>query len=83
MMNKNGIEDGVVPVTLQFSNVYGNNPKALPGPGDASVCGVKAPYAADGGTKYMLSDGSVWEYKGVSAYKCDNESRINGWENQL
>lgn len=70
-----------LPVTLQFANVFGSNPQALPIPGDNSVLGVNAPKWADDNTIYLMPDGSLWEYKGISAYKCDNDMRVNGWLN--
>ena len=68
------------PVSLQFSNIFGNDPYRLPTPGQRSVYGVKSPMSADSETQYMLSDGSIWKYLGISAYRCDNIGRINGWE---
>ena len=68
------------PVSLAFSNVFGNDPNKLPGPSQSEIYGVKPPKYADDGTTYMLSDGTVWTYKGISAYKVDNMERYNGWE---
>jgi len=68
------------PVTIAFSNVYGDNPNALPVPGTDERLGVKPPRYANDGTRYMLCDGSIWEYKGISAYKADNDERVNGWQ---
>lgn len=68
------------PVTLQFANVFGSDPSKLPLPGDYPRCFVKAPVHADSGCRYMLPDGGIWEYKGISGYKCDNDERVNGWE---
>jgi hypothetical protein len=35
---------------------------------------------ADGGDRVMMPDGTIWEYKGISAYCADNLSRRCGWE---
>ncbi len=70
---------GVQPVPLTFANQYGRV-EDLPIPGDAPKAGVKAPPHADSGHRVLMPDGTVWEYKGVSGYKVDNDSRVNGWE---
>lgn len=46
------------------------------------LIGWKPLFAGDG-TRAMLVDGSIWEYKGISAYEIDNENRIKGWERVL
>lgn len=67
---------GVRAVSMRFTAVYGADPSKLPTPGEAPVLGVEPPRY---GTRYMLEDGSVWEYLGISAYACDNRERVNGW----
>lgn len=55
----------------------------LRGPGSphiTNIAEVKPRGAAGTGDRVMLPDGSIWEYKGIGAYKVDNEGRINGWE---
>ena len=74
------ISIGGRPVTYAFTVVYGADPSKLPTPGDPPVFGVEAPHSALEGRRYMLEDGSVWEYRGVGAYDADNWSRICGWE---
>jgi len=69
-----------IPVSLKFSNMFHNNPFMLPIPGETSRYGVNPPKHADSMTRYMLSDGSIWEYKGISAYAVDNKERVRGWE---
>lgn len=66
-------------VSLRFTAVYGADPSKLPVPGDPPVLGVEPPTSAENGTRYMLEDGSVWEYLGIGPYRCDNRSRVNGW----
>jgi len=73
-------KDTAKPVSLQFANLLGSNPSKLPIPGDLEVLGVKAPSYADDGTLYMLPDGSIWEYLGISGYAVDNRDRVNGWK---
>ena len=34
----------------------------------------------DGSTMAEAEDGTVWEYRGISAYKADNRDRIKGWQ---
>ena len=41
---------------------------------------MKPQGGADTGERVRLSNGQVWEYKGVSGYKADNLNRVNGWE---
>jgi hypothetical protein len=67
-------------VSLQFSNVHGNDPSKLPLPGEFEVLGVRAPKFAADGTTYMLSDGTIWTYNGISGCAIDNKDRVNGWE---
>ena len=45
MDKKEGMKayNGFLPVSLQFANVFGSNPQALPVPGDKPVLGVKPP----------------------------------------
>lgn len=70
---------GAKPVTLQFANVFGSNAHYLPNPTTGDILGVKAPvYAADN-TRYLMPDGSVWEYLGISGNDTDNRERVNGW----
>jgi hypothetical protein len=68
------------PVTLLFANMYGPDPRALPIPGERDRHGVYAPLHAESRTAYMLCDGSIWEYRGISGYDIDNKERVRGWE---
>ena len=68
------------PVSLQFANIFGANPVALPIPGERSRYGVNPPCHADSMVRYMLPDGSIWEYKGISAYAIDDKDRVRGWD---
>lgn len=69
-----------IPVSLQFANSFGDNPAFLPVPGGPSRFGVKPPEYAQDGTRYMLSNGEIWEYMGISPYSADNRERVNGWQ---
>lgn len=71
---------GAVAVTMKFTAVYGADPSKLPVPGDAPVLGVVAPKSALDEVQYMLEDGTVWEYRGISGYRGDNADRVNGWQ---
>lgn len=68
------------PVSIPFANICRSDPNCLPIPGQAPVFGVVAPKWADDGTCYLMPDGTEWVYRGISAYKCDDMTRINGWE---
>jgi hypothetical protein len=41
---------------------------------------VKPTRAAGTGERVRLSNGRVYEYKGISGYAADNRFRVNGWE---
>ena len=69
---------GVIAVPLRFALDYGPDPRALPIPGEGPRSGVKPPKFAGDGTRYMLDDGSVWEYLGIGS-KADNRERVRGW----
>lgn len=38
------------------------------------------PVSIDGKDIVKLKNGQIWVFKGISAYKVDNENRVNGWE---
>lgn len=73
------MSNGFRPVTLLFANLLGSDPAYLPGPGDDPVLGVAPPVYAGDGTRYLMPDGSAWEYAGISGMDADNRERINGW----
>lgn len=68
------------PVSLQYANVIGSSPACLPIPGDDPVLGVKPPLFAGDNTRYLMPDGSVWEYLGISGMRADDQQRVNGWQ---
>jgi len=70
---------GIKPVSLKWSNYFGNDPKYLPVPGSLPILGVNPPKWADDCTRYMLSNGDIYEYLGISGNIIDNKGRINGW----
>ncbi len=69
-----------LPVSLAFTNIFGADPKKLPLPGERDVLGVATPSSAGLGTRYMLEDGTIWEYVGYSGCeKADKRDTVNGW----
>lgn len=42
--------------------------------------GMAIPVYPDRGIRIELEDGSQWEYRGISAYACDNANRVKGWQ---
>lgn len=70
---------GIRPVPLAWANALGRA-QHLPQPGDPWHFGLQPPGWAEDGTRYMLPDGTVWEYLGISGYETTNRGRINGWE---
>lgn len=71
---------GAKPVTLQYANCVGSSPACLPMPGDGPVLGVDPPIYAGDNTRYLMPDGSVWEYMGISGRYADDKDRVNGWQ---
>lgn len=73
---------GIIPAPLPWVNTVPEvSPKYLPTPS----FNTRYHFTIDNlypelGIKVLLSDGKIFEYKGISGMVVDNKNRINGWE---
>lgn len=85
-LTRQGAYRGVKPVPLPWANRY-REARHLPQPGDPTVLGLEPPVHAGDCTRYLLPDGTAWEYLGFTGYACDSKEtwigdrlvQVNGW----